>query len=139
MFAAAWCRTVWTLLLVFTAAVLLVAVLRKPSRKAFGAERAFLLWLLPALAMPASLLPACRGDRRVVAADRAEDYQPAERFIRCGCRCSRLAHLGGGALACGCRHRVVAGRVRATALSREIARSGCVRDGSSTLAGHARE
>jgi beta-lactamase regulating signal transducer with metallopeptidase domain len=55
--AAAWCRTGWTLLLVFTAAVLLVAALRKPVRKAFGAERAFLLWLLPALAMPASLLP----------------------------------------------------------------------------------
>jgi len=57
MLVAAWCRTGWTLLLVFTAAVLVVAALRKPLRKAFGAERAFLLWLLPALAMPASLLP----------------------------------------------------------------------------------
>ena len=57
MFAAAWCRTGWTLLLVFTAAVLVVAALRKPLRMAFGAERAFLLWLLPALVMPASLLP----------------------------------------------------------------------------------
>lgn len=57
MLVAAWCRTGWMLLLVFTAAVLVVAALRKPLRKAFGAERAFLLWLLPALAVPASLLP----------------------------------------------------------------------------------
>lgn len=57
MLVAAWCRTGWMLLLVFTAAVLVVAALRKPLRKVFGAERAFLLWLLPALAVPASLLP----------------------------------------------------------------------------------
>ena len=60
---AAWCRAGWMLLLVFTAAVLVVAALRKPLRKAIGAERAFLLWLLPALAMPASLLPHAAATR----------------------------------------------------------------------------
>lgn len=54
---ATWCRVAWTLLLVFTAAVLVVAALRKPCRRAFGAERAFLLWLIPPVAMLASLLP----------------------------------------------------------------------------------
>ena len=57
MLVAAWCRTGWPLLLVFTAAVLVVAALRKPCRHAFGAERAFLLWLIPPAAMLASLLP----------------------------------------------------------------------------------
>src|SRR6185437_1438111 len=57
MLVAAWCRVGWPLLLVFTAAVLVVAALRKPCRKAFGAERAFLLWLIPPAAMLASLLP----------------------------------------------------------------------------------
>lgn len=47
----------WLLLLAFTAAVLLVAALRKPCRRLFGTERAFQLWLLPPLAMLASQLP----------------------------------------------------------------------------------
>lgn len=54
---AAWCSTAWSLLLVFTAAVLLVAALRKPCTRAFGAGRAFLLWLVPPAAMLASVLP----------------------------------------------------------------------------------
>lgn len=54
---AAWCGMAWPLLLVFTAAVLLVASLRKSCRRAFGAERAFLLWLIPPVALLASLLP----------------------------------------------------------------------------------
>lgn len=57
MLVAAWCRAGWPLSLVFTAAVLVVAALRKPCRRAFGAERAFLLWLIPPAAMLASLLP----------------------------------------------------------------------------------
>lgn len=56
-FVAACCRFGWLVLLVFTASVLLVAALRKPCRKGFGAERAFLLWLLPPVAMLACLLP----------------------------------------------------------------------------------
>lgn len=47
----------WLLLLAFTAAVLLVAVLRKPCRHLLGTERAFQLWLLPPLAILASQLP----------------------------------------------------------------------------------
>lgn len=47
----------WLLLLAFTAAVLVVATLRKPCRRLFGTERAFQLWLLPPLAMLASQLP----------------------------------------------------------------------------------
>lgn len=57
MLVATWCRAGWPLLLVFTFAVLVVAALRKPLRKAFGAERAFLLWLMPPAAVLASLLP----------------------------------------------------------------------------------
>lgn len=57
MFVVAWCRVGSPLLLVFTFALLAVAVLRKPCRRAFGAERAFLLWLIPPVAMLASLLP----------------------------------------------------------------------------------
>ncbi|MEO6925082.1 MAG: M56 family metallopeptidase [Rhodanobacter sp.] len=52
-----WLAQGWLLLLVFTVAVLLVAVLRKPCRHLFGTERAFQLWLLPPLAMLASQLP----------------------------------------------------------------------------------
>lgn len=61
MLVAAWCRAGWPLLLAFTVAVLMVAGLRKPSRRAFGAERAFLLWLVPPSAMLASLLPHARA------------------------------------------------------------------------------
>ncbi|WHZ20787.1 MAG: Ferric siderophore transport system, periplasmic binding protein TonB [Rhodanobacteraceae bacterium] len=57
LLVTAWCRVGWPLLLVFTVAVLVVAALRKPCRGAFGAECAFSLWLFPALAMAASLLP----------------------------------------------------------------------------------
>ncbi|WP_426700621.1 M56 family metallopeptidase [Rhodanobacter sp. Col0626] len=52
-----WIGCGWLLLLAFTAAVLIVAVLRKPCRHLFGTERAFQLWLLPPLAMLASQLP----------------------------------------------------------------------------------
>ena len=139
MFAAAWCRTGWTLLLVFTAAVLLVAALRKPMRKAFGAERAFLLWLLPVLAMPASLLPHAAATTASLPpiALKISRLPSVSYTAAAGAHDWRI--WGGGALACGCRQRVGVGRVRATALLREIARSGCVHDGSSTLAGHARE
>lgn len=41
----------------FTLATLAVALLRPLCRRAFGAERAFLLWLLPPLALLACLLP----------------------------------------------------------------------------------
>ncbi len=51
----------WMLLLSLTAALLLVGLLRKYSRRAFGAERAFLLWLLPPVAMLASQLPHAGG------------------------------------------------------------------------------
>ncbi len=52
-----WLGLGWLLLLAFTAAVLVVAALRKPCRHLFGTERAFQLWLLPPLAMLASQLP----------------------------------------------------------------------------------
>ncbi|CAM5317813.1 M56 family metallopeptidase [Rhodanobacter lindaniclasticus] len=52
-----WLGRGWLLLLAFTVAVLIVAALRKPCRRLFGAERAFQLWLLPPLAMLASQLP----------------------------------------------------------------------------------
>ncbi|WP_235499682.1 M56 family metallopeptidase [Frateuria sp. Soil773] len=45
------------MLLAFSVAVLVVAALRRPCRRLFGAEAAFRLWLLPALAMLASQLP----------------------------------------------------------------------------------
>lgn len=57
MLVAAWCRMGWPLLLVFTAALLVVGALRKPCRRAFGAEHAFLLWLIPPAAVLAALLP----------------------------------------------------------------------------------
>lgn len=56
-----WLGRGWLLVLSFTAAVLLVATLRKVSRHLFGAERAFALWLLPPLAMLASQLPHVVG------------------------------------------------------------------------------
>ena len=52
-----WLGRGWLLILAFTAAALLVAVLRRPCRRLFGAERAFQLWLLPPLALLASQLP----------------------------------------------------------------------------------
>ena len=60
-----WIGRGWLLILAFTAAVLIVAALRKPCRRLFGAERTFQLWLLPPLAMLASQLP------HVANADRA--------------------------------------------------------------------
>lgn len=53
----AWCSVGWLWLLVFTASVLAVGALRRPCRKFFGAERAFLLWLLPLPSLLATLLP----------------------------------------------------------------------------------
>ena len=47
----------WVLLLVFTASMLAVGLLRDTCRHAFGTERAFLLWLLPPATMLASQLP----------------------------------------------------------------------------------
>jgi beta-lactamase regulating signal transducer with metallopeptidase domain len=55
--AFAWAARGWLALLAFTAAVLIVAVLRRPCRRWFGAQRAFQLWLLPPLALLASQLP----------------------------------------------------------------------------------
>lgn len=52
-----WLGHGWLLLLAFSAAVLLVAALRRPCRRWFGTERAFQLWLLPPLAMLASQWP----------------------------------------------------------------------------------
>jgi len=52
-----WIGHGWLLLLAFTAAVLVVAALRKPCRHLFGTERTFQLWLLPPLAMLASQWP----------------------------------------------------------------------------------
>ncbi|MGB3749074.1 MAG: M56 family metallopeptidase [Rhodanobacter sp.] len=54
---AAWVARGWLALLAFTAAVLVLAALRKPCRRLFGTERAFQLWLLPPLALLASQLP----------------------------------------------------------------------------------
>ena len=55
--AVAWAARGWLALLAFTAAVLIVAALRKPCRRWFGAERAFQWWLLPPLAVLANQLP----------------------------------------------------------------------------------
>ena len=55
--AFAWAERGWLALLAITAAMLIVAVLRKPCRHWFGAERAFQLWTLPTLALLASQLP----------------------------------------------------------------------------------
>ncbi|MBD8898055.1 M56 family metallopeptidase [Rhodanobacter sp. DHG33] len=55
--ASAWAERGWLAGLAFTAAVLVVAALRRPARRWFGPERAFQLWLLPPLAMLVSQLP----------------------------------------------------------------------------------
>lgn len=55
--ASAWAARGWLALLAFTAAVLVVAALRKPCRRWFGSERAFQWWLLPPLVVLASQLP----------------------------------------------------------------------------------
>lgn len=55
--ACAWAARGWLALLAFTVAVLVVATLRGPVRRGFGAERAFHLWLLPPLAILVSQLP----------------------------------------------------------------------------------
>jgi len=55
--ASIWASRGWLALLAVTVAILLVAVLRKPCRHWFGAERAFQLWLLPPLALLASQWP----------------------------------------------------------------------------------
>lgn len=55
--AAAWAARGWLALLAFTAAMLMVAAMRKPCRRWFGAERAFHLWLLPPSALLAGQLP----------------------------------------------------------------------------------
>ncbi len=47
----------WHLVIAFTAASLCVALLRRPCRRLFGAERACQLWFLPPLAMLASQWP----------------------------------------------------------------------------------
>lgn len=60
----AWIARGWLALLAFTAAVLVVAALRKPCRRLFGTERAFQLWLLPPLAVLASQLPHAPGAER---------------------------------------------------------------------------
>lgn len=52
-----WARQGWQLQLALTLATLLVALLRRPCRAWFGAERACQLWLLPLLAALASQLP----------------------------------------------------------------------------------
>ena len=55
--AQEWTARGWLALLAFSMTVLVVAALRRPCRRWFGAERAFQLWLLPPLAMLASQLP----------------------------------------------------------------------------------
>jgi beta-lactamase regulating signal transducer with metallopeptidase domain len=52
-----WVGHGWRLLLAFTAAQVIVAMLRKGCRRLFGPERAFQLWALPPLALLASQLP----------------------------------------------------------------------------------
>jgi beta-lactamase regulating signal transducer with metallopeptidase domain len=52
-----WLACAWSLLLAFTAGLLTVAVLRNPVRRWFGAEIAYRFWLLPPLALLASVLP----------------------------------------------------------------------------------
>jgi beta-lactamase regulating signal transducer with metallopeptidase domain len=56
----------WVLMLAFTLALLAVALLRKYCRRTFGAERAFLLWLLLPTAMLASQLPHADNMRVIV-------------------------------------------------------------------------
>lgn len=52
-----WIGHGWRLLLAVTAALAMVAMLRKGCRRLFGPERAFQLWALPPLALLASQLP----------------------------------------------------------------------------------
>jgi len=59
-----WIGHGWLLILAFTAATMCVALLRRPCRRVFGAERAFQLWLLPPLTMLASQLPHVAGADR---------------------------------------------------------------------------
>lgn len=54
-------RLGWSCSLVFTAAVLAVAALRRPCRQWLGPRRACALWLLPPLAMLASASPHAEG------------------------------------------------------------------------------
>lgn len=53
----AWARLGWPLMVAFTLSLVLVALLRRPCRWAFGMERACQLWFLPLFAMLASQLP----------------------------------------------------------------------------------
>ncbi len=53
----AWLNLGWLMLLAYTGAILVVALLSRPFRRMFGAERAFQLWLLPPLGMLASQWP----------------------------------------------------------------------------------
>ncbi|RUL62428.1 peptidase M56 [Dyella dinghuensis] len=53
----AYSERAWFGLLAFTAAILVVLLLRKPCRRLFGPLSAFQLWLLPAVAMLVSQLP----------------------------------------------------------------------------------
>lgn len=55
--AEAWTRHAWSMACVFTVACALIAVLRRPLRRAFGAEPVPLLWLLVPLALLATGLP----------------------------------------------------------------------------------
>lgn len=54
-------RLGWSCSLVFTAAVLAVAALRRPCRQWLGPRRGCALWLLPPLAMLASASPHAEG------------------------------------------------------------------------------
>lgn len=63
---ADWLGRGWQLLLALTAGVACVALLRRPSRRLFGAECAVTLWLLPPLAMVASQLPHAADSVRVL-------------------------------------------------------------------------
>lgn len=49
--------TLWLATVTFTAALLLVALLRKPLRRLLGAERAYVLWAAPLMACVMALLP----------------------------------------------------------------------------------
>ncbi|MCX7513752.1 M56 family metallopeptidase [Frateuria hangzhouensis] len=55
--SADWTGPAWLLVLACTGALACVALVRRPCRRWFGAESAFVLWGLPPLAMVASLLP----------------------------------------------------------------------------------
>lgn len=57
----AWYGQAWLLFAAYTLGLACVALLRRPCRRAFGAELACMLWLLPLLAMLASVLPHGRA------------------------------------------------------------------------------